>query len=162
MRTRLLQLLGVAVFLGGCADPESVQLFTTDQVVDAAKAFQAALVAKDDAALALLCRAPFRFQARTWDDSAELAANLKKETGRVRHLHADHDSYEAHSRFDLKEGRWPRQESVPEAARAARIEKLGLRENGWVVRVYSGDKAGYRLTLNAEGASRLVVTGVEF
>ncbi len=162
MRTRLLQLLGVMMSCGGCADPESVQMFTAEQAVDAAKAFQAALAGNDDAALVGLCRTPFRFQTRTWDDTAELAANLKKETGRVRHLHAKNDRYEALSRFDLKEGRWPRQETVPDGSRAVRIEKLGLRESGWLVRVHADDKPGYRLTFNTEGGSRLVVTGVEF
>jgi hypothetical protein len=161
VRTRcLLPLLLGAWCVAGCSD-EPVLLFTAEQAVNVARDFQRAFAAGDDAALAELWRTPFRFQSRTWDDQAEAAANLKKELPRIKRLHEGHDQFEALSRFDLAAGRWPRGEVVDEARRAERIEKLGVREDGWAVRVHSAGKPGYLLVLNAEGGARLVVTALE-
>lgn len=140
----------------GCGDPEATQLFTAAQATDVARTFQTALAAGDADALAKLCKAPFRYQGRTWDTPAEIAANWRKEIARARNGAAEFKSFEAFSRYDLKEGRWPRREAVDEAARERRIEDLGIAAHGWLVRVYEGPNPGYRLTLNAEGATTLL------
>lgn len=140
----------------GCGDPEATQLFTAAQATDVARAFQTALAAGDADALAKLCKAPFRYQGRTWDTTAEVAANWRKEIARARNGAGAFGSYEAFSRYDLKEGRWPRREAVDASEREKRIEALGLAPHGWLVRVYEGPNPGYRLTLNAEGATALL------
>jgi hypothetical protein len=151
----------LSLAIQSCSDPDSVQLFTAEQATAVAKEFQRALAANDDAALAAVAGAPFRWQSRTWRTDAEVAANLKKEADRVRHLHAKNDAFEAFSRFDLQEGRWPRQEAVDGDKRAARIEALGVPESGWFVRVHGGGRPGYTLVLRPEGATKLVVAAVD-
>lgn len=157
----VLVLCGLAATLPSCSDPEAVQLFSAEQATAVAKEFQRALAANDDAALAAVAGAPFRWQTRTWRTDAEVGANLKKEADRVRHLHAKNDAYEAFSRFDLKDGRWPRQETVEADKRAARIDALGVPESGWLVRVHGSGRPGYTLVLRPEGASKLVVAAVD-
>jgi hypothetical protein len=139
--------------VAGCGESEGLGLFNTGQAITAAGEFQKALAAGDAATLTQLSQAPFRFQNRTWDTAAEVAANWKKEAVRVKHVVAGFDAYATYSRTDLKEGRWPRNETVDEERRDDRIAKLGLETHGWLVRVSTGVKPGYLLVLNPDGGA---------
>jgi hypothetical protein len=161
--SRKLSTIGVALatLVVSCGDA-TASLFDESKALEVARAFQEAFKKGDADAVAALCRAPTTFQGRSWATDEAIRANLKKELVRAAHVVGDYDAFEARSRADLEDGRFPRGEEVEKAARAARIEALGVESNGYVVRVYGGAKLGYFLTLNVRDAgTRLAVTRVD-
>lgn len=151
----------IAVSFAACADERPGDLFPASVAEAAARDWQKALAAGDAAALVKAAGAPFRFKNRTWPTVELVNENLAKEAVRIMMQAKGCDQVEALCLWDLQEGRFPRGAEFAPEKRAAEISRLGVRANGWVVRVFPAGLAGYVIVLNAEGTDRLAVTGID-
>ena len=145
-----------SAFLAGCSD-EPPSLVGRDDVLQKARAFHDAWDRGDVTTLLPLCRLPFRYndKKRVWTTEGDLQLNLQKEVGRTQHLVKGLDQFEAFSRQDLMDGRWPRVRDVDAAKREAEIREAGVEVGGWIVRVFAEGRPGYTIVFNADGVSQV-------
>lgn len=147
-----LSLALVLPLLGSCGEEGDGSLFSTDLAKGHVETFLVAVDNEDFARALKMCKAPFRYRDRTWGEDV-LAKNLERvlkemlaEIRRTRQV-------EAFSTADLNEGRWPRQEEVPEGERAVRMARYGLAGEGFLVRAYPERGKGILFTVLVDGPS---------
>ncbi len=145
-----------SAFLAGCSD-EPPSLVSREDVISKARAFNDAWVRGDVTALIPQCRLPFRYKdkKRVWASEDDLKLNLQKEVVRTQHLLKGLDQFEAFSRQDLMDGKWPRAREIDAAKRETEIREIGVEVGGWIVRVFAEGKPGYTIVFNADGVSQV-------
>ncbi len=152
--------VALLLILGGCGDDEDDGLFTTELAESVAKAFCVACMNGDAEAALRLSRAPFTFRGRVWKDEAALRRNLPRSLAALKDDLAEAEAWETLTWRDLREGRWPRGENVPEGDRDRRLDELRVGPDGFLLRAYKAPKTGVLIALSAERGSRLVVRGI--
>lgn len=155
----LLPVLGLAV-LSGCGDDEPPQLISPEQARELALTFCRHVIQDETEAYLGLCRAPFTFRTRRWDDEAELRRNLPREAAALKAEIASGDAIEVYSHRDLMAGRWPRGETVAEDQREARARALGISAEGYLARVHPERGGGVLVVMNLDERSRFAIQGL--
>lgn len=155
----VLAIVAAALFCGGCGE-EQVGLFSPDQARTQTLRFQEFWRSGDLRGLVEICTTPFRFETRVWKEPAELEKKLKIQLPRHQAKVSSGDQLEILSYRDLIDGKWPRGKTVPEDERVGRATELGVRRDGFLVRVYSGPGRGWLLILNSHDGVELRVQGV--
>ena len=153
-----LVLLGLVPSCSGDAPQQG--FFSRDVAAREAGAYVEAWRQGDVERLAAMMGEPFHFGTRTWKERRVFVPNLSSQVSRLGASAIGMERQEALSHGDLMRGSWPQERDVPEDRRASEAEKLGVTEDGFLVRFARPGTRGWLIVLNPGPASALVVTGL--
>lgn len=152
----------VLLVLPACSEPEEpASLFSEDQAKETALRFRDLIHAGDAGALRELVSLPFRFRTRQWTKEQELVENLKLQAVVLKSEVDPAAVPEAFSHRELLRGNWPRKERVSDEQAITKISKLGVRPDGYLVRLVGNDRRDLQLVINPSGQTKLLVAAVD-
>lgn len=150
------------LFLVACGEDPPEGFYNEQDAVTVAREITTAWAKGDVATVQRFVRPPFLFGRRTWQTAELIKANLPGQVGdqRLKDAAGRLDKFEAFSHWTLMKGKWPRKRKVPEADRPKELERLGVLEGGFLVRVFAERGRSWLLILNPGMTDHLVLQGL--